>query len=94
MDVLLWKGDPGQREAACLQELLDMARVEVWGIEEASAGSFNTAGLYGTSKTEESAAACISPGKALLQPCCSIFHFLSDIKMLQFFLGTAFVYCY
>lgn len=49
MDVLVWKGDPGQREAVCLQELQDMACVEVWGIEEASAGSFNTAGLYGTS---------------------------------------------
>ena len=33
------------KEAATLQELLDVAHVEVWGIQQASAGSLSTAGL-------------------------------------------------
>lgn len=34
-----------KKEAATLQELLDMTHVEVWGIQQASAGSFGTEGL-------------------------------------------------
>lgn len=73
------------KEGATLQELQEMAHVEVWGRKRTSFFWVTWHCRFICSFTsKETATVWISPGKAILMPCCSILHLLNYVNVSIF----------
>lgn len=95
LEMPIRKGGSGQRKQQLCRSCRKMARVEVWGREQAASGSFGTASLcVALHQRQRRRQLCGFFLEGYFDAFLQHLVFTQLCKMFQLFLGAAYVYCY